>query len=166
MAHTEIERKFLLKECDIATVLQFAKSKYKKTDIIQAYLEVDEGYSKRIRKEDDTYTLTIKEGSDTLQRSEHEEVIDVHRFEELLQHSIGIIEKTRYTLETKEFKEVCIDVFISPVNYMVAEIEYENLNDAKTLPIPQWLEALSEKEVTKEKKYLNSNIALKHQKIV
>lgn len=161
MPHTEIERKFLLKDCDIVTILQFAKSKYTKSDIIQAYLEVDEGYSKRIRKDNSTYLLTIKEGTDSLSRKEHEEEIDKDRFEELLHNNIGIVEKTRYRFETSEFKEVCIDVFISPVNYMVAEIEYHQLADAKTLQLPKWLEKLVEKEVTRDKRYLNANIALK-----
>lgn len=160
MPHMEIERKFLLKDCDIVTVLQFAKSKYTKSDIIQAYLEVSAGYSKRVRKEDSTYTMTIKEGLDPLQRKEDEKEIDQDRFEELLQHCLGVIEKTRYKFETTDYKELCIDVFISPVNYIVAEIEYHSLEDAKKLQVPAWLDKLIEKEVTKDKRYLNSHIAL------
>lgn len=165
MPHTEIERKFLLKDCDIVTILQSAKTKYKKSDIIQAYLEVDDGYSKRVRKDNDSYTMTIKEGYDTLQRKESEEPITQDRFEELLHGAIGIIEKTRYRFESDMFNELCVDIFISPVNFIVAEIEYKSIDDAKTLDVPQWLQNLTEKEVTRDKRYLNSNIAIKgHQK--
>lgn len=161
MPHKEIERKFLLKDCDIVTILQFANMKYNKSDIIQAYLEVKEGYSKRIRKDNNTYTMTTKEGFDTLNRTEHEEEISQDRFEELLPQTMGIIEKTRYRFESPHFNELCVDIFISPVHYIIAEVEYKNADDIQKHPIPQWIETLMEKEVTKDKKFLNSYIATK-----
>ncbi|MGM0534034.1 MAG: CYTH domain-containing protein [Campylobacterota bacterium] len=165
MHNLEIERKFLLKDCDIVTILQFSNLKYNKIDIIQAYIEVREDYTKRVRKENDRYVMTIKTGSDPLQREEEEKYIDKDEFERLLPDSLGVIEKTRYKFETNEFKEIVVDVFVSPVNFKVAEIEYKKSEDIKKLQIPQWLEKLTEKEVTKDKRYLNANIALKgHQK--
>lgn len=161
MPNKEIERKFLLKDCDIVTILQFANLKYQKSDIIQAYLEAKEGYSKRIRKDNEYYTMTTKEGFDTLNRTENEKEISQDEFEELLPQTIGIIEKTRYRFESPHFKELCVDIFISPVHYIIAEVEYKDANDIKKFPIPQWIEKLMEKEVTKDKKYLNSYIATK-----
>jgi len=161
MPHREIERKFLLKDCDIVTILQLVNLKYKKSDIIQAYLEVKEGYSKRIRKDNNSYTMTTKEGYNTLDRIEHEEEISQDRFEELLPQTIGIIEKTRYRFESEQFKELCVDIFISPVHHIIAEVEYKDAKDIEKYPIPQWIESLMEKEVTKDKKYLNSYIATK-----
>ncbi len=161
MYNVEIERKFLLKECNIIDILRLAPNRYTQSNIIQAYIAVEENYSKRIRKDNDTYILTEKEGSDMMQRKEYEKEITQDEFEELIQHALGTIEKTRYRFETDEFKEVCIDIFTSPITSIVAEIEYKSSTDAQKLPVPPWLDKLILKEVTHDKSYLNSQIALK-----
>ncbi|MEM6726237.1 MAG: CYTH domain-containing protein [Bacteroidota bacterium] len=126
----EIERKFL--------VPQFPEA-YRKAPrqaIQQGYLVVAEtGDEVRIRKKDQSYTLTIKKGRG-LQRQEIECAISKDQFLALWPATIGQqLQKTRYLLP----QDIELDVYHGKLDHLiVAEVEFETLDQAKAFTPPNW----------------------------
>jgi len=50
---------------------------------------------------------------------------------------------------------------VTIIHLIIEELEYKDAKDSEKHYIPQWIESLMEKEVTKDKKYLHSYIATK-----
>jgi CYTH domain-containing protein len=148
----EIERKFLV------TSNAFKDEAFKKTSIIQGFLNTDKERTVRVRIKDKKGILTVKGKStnDGLSRFEWEKEISKSETESLLLLcEKGIIEKIRY--EVKVGKHIFeVDEFQGDnKGLIIAEIELNSENE--TFEKPNWLG----KEVTGLIKYYNSQLSKK-----
>lgn len=148
----EIERKFLvLSEA-------FKEEAYKKTRIIQGFLNTDENRTVRLRLKGDKGFLTIKGKSseDGLSRFEWETEISATEAKSLLNLcEKGVIEKIRF--EVKSGNHIFeIDEFLGDNQGLtIAEIELNTADEIFSKP--EWLG----KEVTGDIKYYNSQLSKK-----
>ncbi len=153
----EIERKFLIKYPDIR-VLEAVKD-MKKLEIEQTYL-LDRRRVRRIREgERLTYIVTYKEKITDITRIEQESEITAAEYEELLQLRDPVrhtVKKTRYCLPS-EGKLFELDIF--PFWDDRAFLEIELKAEDEEFAIPPFIEVI--KEVTDDKRYRNSALALK-----
>ena len=146
----EIERKFLVTSED------FKAESFKKTRIIQGFLNTDPERTVRVRLKGEQGFLTVK-GKSTdngLKRFEWEKEISKTDTEALLDLcEKGVIDKIRY--EVKKGKHVFeIDEFFgNNEGLIIAELELEHENDS--FEAPHWLG----KEVTGNIKYYNSQLS-------
>jgi len=140
----EIEKKFLVDD--------FWKPKNKGVKIVQFYLS--DTPTVRIRMADDKAFLTIKGPIKNITRPEYEYEIPYLDAVEMLSLAIlEPIEKTRYA-EIINDVEWTIDVFEGKnKGLVVAEIELSS--EEQEVLYPLWVV----KEVTKDRKYYNSNLA-------
>ncbi len=142
----EIERKFLV---DVTKLPQLNKGK----KLCQGYLWSSPDKSLRIRVADNVAFLTIKTGTDILQRSEFEYEIPISDAEELLQLCENKIEKERFILPHAG-NSWEIDIFYGKnKGLIVAEIELSHKN--QTIELPEWVI----QEVTNDTRYLNVSLA-------
>lgn len=158
----EIERKYLIKELpdNIET--------YNYHLIEQAYLNTSPVV--RIRKSDDEYYLTYK-GSGLMAREEYNLPLDKASYDHLLpKHDGNVISKKRYLipLTTPSFKEgftpepdltltIELDEFYSPLNLLMAEVEFTSIEMANAFIPPAWFG----EDVTNDKNYHNSVMSTK-----
>lgn len=144
----EIERKFLVHDhCyqDLATTV---------LNIEQAYLCKDPERTVRIRIANDQAWITVKGKSDSsgLIRSEWEKNIPVSEARELLGLCLPRpIQKRRYMIPHHGLT-IVVDVFTSPKEFTLAEVELPT-KDTPFVP-PTWLG----KEVTGDPAYYNSQL--------
>lgn len=144
----EIERKFLVDNDKLVL-----PSYYKK--IKQGYIPRGNSTTVRIRLSNDDAFLTIKGASiDFISRSEFEYKIPFNDANEILDTlcSESFIEKKRFEI-FYEGKKWEVDIF-EGLNrgLVVAEIELESVDEI--FKLPEWVST----EVTKDKKYSNSNL--------
>ena len=144
----EIERKFLVD-----------KEKLHLPDcgkkLIQAYLWNNPEKSLRIRIAADLAFLTIKTGTNVLDRLEFEYEIPMEDARELLAMCDAKIEKTRYLIEHKNHTWE-VDVFHgSNDGLIIAEVELNHANES--IDFPSWID----KEVSHDPKYLNASLIKK-----
>lgn len=150
----EIERKFLVKSD------RYKEKASEHWIIRQGFLIIDKGRCLRIR-EDNTgkgidYTLCLKISKSDLTREEYEYKIPQQDGLRLLESCSKIIEKERYRVLTGKSFFWDIDEFKGDnEGLVVAEIELpsEEFDDYES---PEWLG----KEVTNDKKYLNTSLSL------
>ncbi len=162
----EIERKFTVKE--LPADLEQLPSHH----IQQAYLNTNPVI--RVRKEDDEYYLTYK-GSGMMAREEYNLPLTKDAYHHLLQKADGrIISKRRYLipLVNPSFEKregfstppdnytltIELDVFegdLAPL--VIAEVEFGSKESAEAFLPPAWFD----QDVTYDKEYHNSNLALK-----
>lgn len=146
----EIERKFLV------TSEAFKNEAFKKTKIIQGFLNTHPERTVRVRLKGDQGFLTVKgiSSKDGLTRFEWEEEISKRDAENLLNLcEKGIIDKTRY--EVKVEKHIFeVDEFLeSNEGLIIAEIELKS--EDETFIKPNWLG----EEVTGQPKYYNAQLS-------
>ena len=158
----EIERKFLIKRPDIAKLE--ALKHCRKVDIIQTYLQRDEGEDeRRIRQRglngSYIYTVTTKSSLSDIKRIETERRITIEEYLQLLNDcdtTLHPIRKTRYLLmANNQYFE--IDIYPHSKEHAIMEIELTNEND-KISP-PDFIEIV--KEVTDDKSFSNRSLAEK-----
>lgn len=147
----EIERKFLV------TSNAFKQAAFKKTRIVQGFLNTHPERTVRVRIKGNQGFLTVKGISNKAGtiRSEWETEISVEEVEHLLKLcEPGIIDKTRY--EIKDGKHIFeVDEFIGEnEGLIVAEVELKS--EDEEFNKPPWLG----EEVTGELKYYNSQLSL------
>ncbi|PKQ64926.1 hypothetical protein BZG02_03505 [Labilibaculum filiforme] len=144
----EIERKYLIK----ANLLKLPQEGKK---LIQGYIWSDPTKSLRIRIAGIKAFLTIKSGTNPLNRSEFEYEIPIQDAQDLLLLCDSKIEKTRYLIpQNNLFWEV--DVFEgNNTGLIVAEIELNSADEQ--FEVPQWID----REVTNDSRYLNVEL-IKH----
>ena len=168
----EIERKWLLNSYAIPWK-QLIKSKKQRTvQITQQYLGLPEnngGFEERIRRVKDEkgesyfHTLKSYDSNNGLAREEKEVEISREKFYGSFNTKNGnIIEKTRYyiTVDGVVFE---IDIYQSPKNLAIVEIEFDDIESAKRFTAPTWFSL----EVTNDSRYKNVNLArngLRHEK--
>jgi adenylate cyclase len=147
----EIERKFLVPDPpgDL--------DRHPSTAIEQGYLAIaDDGTEVRIRRRDESATLTVKSGGGR-SRVEEEIELDAQRFERLWPLTEGRrIEKTRYEIAADDGLTIELDVYDGDLaGLVVAEIEFASEDAADAFAGPGWLG----REVTDDKRYKNQRLA-------
>jgi adenylate cyclase len=152
MSHSvEVERKFLLDAVP--------SGEHRRRAIAQGYVAIDaDGAEVRVRRADDTTTLTIK-SAPGLVRVEEEMPIDERRFESLWRLTEGRrVVKTRHlvaladglTAEVDEYQEALAGL-------LTAEIEFPSVEASRAFMPPDWLGP----EVTGDERYANRTLALR-----
>ena len=147
----EIERKFLIdtQKMPIEQILTYPHHVME-----QAYLCTAPVV--RIRREDDTYYLTYKNGP-KLAHTEYNLPLDRASYEHLLAKADGhIIRKTRYLIPL-EYGLTCeLDIFAGDYEGLVfAEVEFPSLKAAEAFEKPDWLT----EDVTMDEHYSNSYLS-------
>lgn len=148
----EIERKFLVKSLD------FKKDSFKRTRIIQGFLNTNKHRTVRVRIHGEKGYLTVKgiSSTDGLSRFEWEKEIDKNEAELLLKLcGNSIIDKIRYEVIVDGHLFEIDEFFKNNEGLIVAEIELKNKEESFTKPA--WLS----KEITGVKKYYNSRLSRK-----
>ena len=152
----EIERKVTIK------TLPDNLESYPHVNITQAYLCTDPVM--RIRKQDDDYVFTYK-GKGLMVREEYNLPLTKEAFESLLPKAEGnIISKTRYQIPlrgsdaglSKDLSLLIeLDLFESPTDLIMAEVEFPDEETAQNFTPPDWFD----KDVTNDPAYHNSNMS-------
>jgi adenylate cyclase len=145
---TEIERKYLV----IGDA--WRRKATSKSHIVQGYLARGRRSTIRVRiKDDRAATLTIKSRERGISRSEFEYRIGIKDALALLELcGSSRIEKDRYTVPQGKLTWE-IDVFLSPIELTMAEIELESAD--QQVKLPKWIG----KDVTDDPDYRNSSLA-------
>ena len=145
---TEIERKFLV------VGDAWRRRTTSKSHIVQGYLARGRRSTIRVRiKDDKQATLTIKSRERGVSRSEFEYRIGLKDARALLVLcGNSRIEKDRYTVPQGKLTWE-IDVFLSPVDLVMAEVELESAD--QEVKLPKWIG----KDVTDDPDYRNSSLA-------
>ena len=146
----EIERKFLVNSD------AFKKEAFKKSRIVQGFLNSHKERTVRVRLKDNLGFITVKglSSEDGLSRFEWEKEISKQEAESLLKLcEPTIIDKTRYEVKVGKHTFEVDEFFGDNQGLVVAEIELEQENE--TFEKPNWLG----KEVTGNIKYYNSQIS-------
>ena len=155
----EIERKYLIEYPDIEFLKSY--SFCNAVEISQSYIKVN-GENARVRKRGAdggyTYYKTVKKNIDGIKRIEIEDILTADEYEKLLSDSNQktTIEKTRYCVvyDNRYFE---IDVF--PFSQDKAFMEIELTSEDEHVNLPPFIKVI--KEVTEDKEYRNSSLALK-----
>lgn len=145
---TEIERKYLV----VGDV--WRRKATSKSHIVQGYLARGRRSTIRVRiKDDKAATLTIKSRERGVSRSEFEYRIGIKDARALLELcGSSRIEKDRYTVPQGKLTWE-IDVFLSPIELTMAEVELENAD--QEVKLPKWIG----EDVTDDPDYRNSSLA-------
>lgn len=145
---TEIERKFLV------VGDTWRRKATGKSHIVQGYLARGRRSTIRVRIKDDRHaTLTIKSRERGVSRSEFEYRVALKDARAMLALcGSSRIEKDRYTVPHGKLTWE-IDVFIHPLELIMAEIELDSADQA--VKLPGWVG----KEVTDDPDYRNSSLA-------
>ena len=144
----EIERKYLIE------TLPENLDSYPCKHIEQGYLNTDPVV--RIRRSDDTYTLTYK-GKGLMVREEYNLPLNAESFEHLKEKIDGrLIKKCRYLIPLNDIYTIELDIFegdLAPLQ--LAEVEFATEEEANTFLPPSWFG----EDVTFSKKYHNSMLS-------
>ena len=148
--HREIERKFLVRK------LPEELAEFPHVEISQGYLvSLDDGLQVRLRKSNESYSLTYKRGVGNV-REEREVELTPAQFDALWPATEGKrLEKTRYDIPLGN-RVVEIDVYGGRHNgLVVAEVEFDDEESAKNFQPPDWLGD----DVTGDPRYSNQLLA-------
>jgi CYTH domain-containing protein len=148
---TEIERKWLLDA--------LPPGEHPARRIEQGYLAVDaDGAEVRVRRADDTTTLTVK-SAPGLVRVEEEIPIDQRRFDALWPLTEGRrIVKTRHLVALEDGLTAEVDEYGDALRgLLTAEVEFPSLEASEAFTAPDWLG----REVTGDQRYANRTLALR-----
>ncbi|WP_066222562.1 CYTH domain-containing protein [Formosa haliotis] len=146
----EIERKFLVKSD------AYKAEAFKKTTIIQGFLNTDKARTVRVRLTGDEGFLTVKGQSTAngLERFEWEKTIDKTDAEALLKLcEVGVIDKIRYEIKMNQHIFEVDEFFGDNAGLVVAEVELSH--PTQVISKPLWLG----EEVTGDIKYYNSQLS-------
>lgn len=147
---TEIERKFLV------TSEAFKELAFKKTRIVQGFLNTDPERTVRVRIKGTEGFITVKGiGNETgASRFEWEKQITENEAEALLEIcEPGSIDKIRYEVKSGKHIFEVDEFFGDNEGLIVAEVELNE--EQETVTIPNWIG----NEVTGETKYYNSQLS-------
>lgn len=143
----EIERKYLIK------YLPENYGNYPHKELEQGYLSTEPVV--RIRKADDTYTLTYK-GAGLMVREEYNLPLTQSSYEHLRPKTDGIlIHKIRYQIPYQKYT-IELDIFLDRLApLMLAEVEFDTEEEAGAFIPPEWFG----EDVTFSNKYHNSTLS-------
>ncbi|MEE0838998.1 MAG: hypothetical protein U0L72_00410 [Acutalibacteraceae bacterium] len=154
----EIERKFLIQYPDTALLRKMDNCTV--MEIEQSYLR-NGGRIRKICQDNKTYYIkTVKKHITDIKREEREwEISEAEYIEGLKEkaQNTSTIKKTRYAIPKYGFVYE-IDVFDFWKDKAFVEVELENEN--QEFPIPEFVSVI--KEVTEDKRYRNSSLAVNH----
>ena len=143
----EIERKFLVNDMSW-------KPSRKRLSVVQGYFPTD-GFSLRVRVQDDRAFLTLKKSRSQISRHEFEYEIPAGDAREMIMLFCGseVIEKTRHLVEYEGFTWEVDEFHGENDGLIVAELELEN----EDMPFekPPWIG----EEVTQDSRYMNACLA-------
>lgn len=145
----EIERKFLVHSD------AYKSESFRRTRIVQAFLNSDKSRIVRVRISGEVGFLTIKgePSQDGVSRFEWERQISLSDAEALLELcEDGVIDKIRYEVKSGEHVFEVDEFFGSNEGLVVAEVELNHVSEIFTKP--EWLG----EEVTGQVKYFNSQL--------
>lgn len=152
----EIERKFLLRRfpnlsyLDVLTIFQFyTKSK------IRYRCETSR------RNKSITYYQTIKHYVSPGVNHEDEKIITADVFYKNIKNGYKGISKLRYIWQNTSNQKFEIDVFPDHENLIILEVEVKDINEKILFPKYFFRYDIVDKEVTGDKKYNNSKLAIK-----
>lgn len=150
MVQSEIERKFIISQLP-ERFLKNAQS----VEIEQGYLILEGDRELRIRKRDNKFWITLKQGSG-LKRFEQEESISAELFSMLWPLTEGKrIEKVRYLIELNGHT-LEIDIFSGALtSLIILEVEFSSVEESRSFKSPDFVM----KEVTEDKSYKNAALA-------
>ena len=159
MKNIEIERKFLLSPpYSIEEFLKDRGINCKKESIEQFYLSSNEAGVNRYRRVANRYIHTIKKGSG-LQRQEIEEEITLQEYQEAKKRASNIIKKIRCHFEIDNY-HFELDIFKESLNgLIILEIEFNDLESAKSFKIPNILSSIVSAEVTEDIRFTNGYLS-------
>lgn len=144
----EIERKYLLRN------LPEHLESYPYKQIEQGYLNTEPVV--RIRRSDDTYTLTYK-GKGLMVREEYNLPLNAESFAHLKEKIDGrLIKKRRYLIPLDDSHTIELDIFegdLAPLQ--LAEVEFATEEEANSFVPPAWFG----EDVTFSTKYHNSTLS-------
>lgn len=144
----EIERKYLLRS------LPEHLESYPYKQIEQGYLNTEPVV--RIRRSDDTYTLTYK-GKGLMIREEYNLPLNAESFAHLKEKIDGrLIKKRRYLIPLDDSHTIELDIFegdLAPLQ--LAEVEFATEEEANSFVPPAWFG----EDVTFSTKYHNSTLS-------
>jgi len=146
----EIERKFLV------TSNNFKEEAFKKTHIIQGFLNTDKERTVRVRLKGDRGFLTVKglSSGDGLSRFEWETEITETDAKLLLKLcEKGVIDKVRHEIKADNHTYEVDEFFGDNEGLIIAEIELNHISEIFKKPL--WLG----EEVTGNEKYYNSQLS-------
>jgi CHAD domain-containing protein/CYTH domain-containing protein len=159
MKHLEIENKYLL---SYEKALDFINSlrEYNVEKIEQAYFSYSPKSTKRVRKSNDKYILTIKKGSGRI-REEFEKNISKKKYKKLIKKKIGrTIKKNRYIFELEGYKFE-LDIFKKSLKGLAfLEIEFKDEKEQKSFTPPNPLKEIIIKDVSEDRSYTNAFLAI------
>ena len=147
----EIERKWVANQPPTAELADVG------TALRQGYLAIDGDVTVRVRISPQQAWLTIKGGSDGLDRTEVEFELDLAEAEDLWRHTgERRLEKTRHEVRVDEYTAE-VDVFDGTLTglYLV-EVEFPSLEAAEAFVAPQWFG----REVTGRPEWTNASLSL------
>jgi len=150
----EIERKFLLNpHYSFLDVIKNQKRSVK--EITQAYIMSNEDANLRVRKENDSYTMCLKQSTmnDMIKR-EFEFPIPEEQGEELINSTETKFNKVRHSFQLQEGITCDLDVF-KDHSIVWIEFEFASKSLAKKFELPEWVG----KEITGSKIFNNIAIA-------
>jgi adenylate cyclase len=143
----EIERKFLVNDMSW-------KPSRKSLSVIQGYFPTN-GFSLRVRIQDDRAFLTLKKSKSQISRHEFEYEIPAVDAREMIGLFCGseVIVKTRHLVEYKGFTWEVDEFHGENDGLVVAELELEN--EDQPFEKPSWIG----EEVSQDSRYLNAYLA-------
>ncbi len=154
----EIERRFLLLPCSVKKFLKKKHIIYSRESIEQVYIKSDELGAERFRRAGNRYIHTIKTGSG-LQRQEIEEYVSYKEYQDAKLKNPNIIKKIRcrFELDGYEFE---LDIFKDRLKGLnILEIEFDDLNSAKSFKMPDVLSQIVISEVTDDRRFTNGYLS-------
>lgn len=141
----EIERKFLVR--DIPENI----NQYDCRIIEQGYLCTNPVV--RVRRDNDDYYMTYK-ALGLMVREEYNLPLTKESYELLVKKSEGnIISKKRVVIPYGKYT-IELDIFNSPIDLVMAEVEFESVEEAEAFTAPDWFL----EDVTNDRRYHNSNM--------
>jgi adenylate cyclase len=145
---TEVERKFLVVSD------AWRRRATDKSHIVQGYFARGRSTTVRVRiKDDRVATITIKSRQRGISRAEFEYRIPIKDARALLEFcGSSRIEKDRYAVPLGKLTWE-VDVFVSPIELVMAEVELESPD--QEVRLPKWVG----REVTDDPGYRNSSLA-------
>ena len=146
---SEIERKFLVAEMPKKIEIKVQH------EIKQGYLFSNPDFELRVRKKNESFFQTIKQGSD-LVREETELEISKKQFEVLWKLAKDqSLQKTLYEIPWQHLV-IELDIYHNNLEgLMTAEVEFETVEEAQNFSPPNWFG----REITNSSAYKNSSLA-------
>ncbi len=161
MPNIEIERKFLLRACNIEKFLKKRKIQYSVKNIEQFYLLISKKESIRCRKIGKRFIKTIKRGKD-LAKEEIEKEITKKSYKKCKEKRVGkILKKKRLEFKVGGYLYQ-IDIFKGKLkNLRILEVEFSSIKKAQEFEVNNFLNNLIIEEITQKIEFSNSFLSKK-----